>query len=72
MADILRAVRGALPEMFGFDAHPTGDDIPAAVWGDVRARLTEVLEHTTLQDFVTRAETTGIKRAAVPSTMYFI
>jgi len=72
LADVLRAVRGTLPEMFGFDANATGDDVPAAVWGDVRARLTEVLERATLQDFVTRAETTGVKRAAVPSTMYFI
>ena len=34
------------------------------VWGDVRARLAEVLEGATLQDFVTRAEATGIKRAS--------
>jgi Rrf2 family protein len=72
LADVLRAVQGALPEMFGFAANPEGDDVPAAVWGDVRARLTEVLEGATLQDFVARAEATGIKRAAVPSTMYFI
>jgi Rrf2 family iron-sulfur cluster assembly transcriptional regulator len=72
LADVLRAVQGALPEMFGFDAHAEGDDVPAAVWGDVRARLTEVLEGATLQDFVTRAEASGVKRAAVPSTMYFI
>ena len=72
LADVLRAVQGTLPEMFGFEANPAGDDVPAAVWGDVRARLTEVLEGATLQDFVTRAEAAGIKRAAVPSTMYFI
>ena len=72
LADVLRAVQGALPEMFGFEANAEGDDVPAAVWGDVRARLTEVLEGATLQDFVTRAEATGIKRAGIPPTMYFI
>ena len=72
LADVLRAVRGGLPEMFGFEGGPSDDDVPAAVWGDVRARLTEVLERATLQDFVARAEATGIPRAAVPSTMYFI
>ncbi len=72
LADVLRAVRGALPEMFGFDADASDNDVPAAVWGDVRVRLTEVLEGTTLQDFVARAEATGVKRATVPSTMYFI
>jgi Rrf2 family iron-sulfur cluster assembly transcriptional regulator len=72
LAEVLRAVRGGLPEMFGFEADAEVDDVPAAVWGDVRARLTEVLEHATIQDFVTRAEATGVKRAAVPSTMYFI
>ena len=72
LADVLRAVRGGVPEMFGFEADDSGEDVPAAVWGDVRARLTEVLERATLQDFVSRAEATGIKRAAVPSTMYFI
>ena len=49
-----------------------GDDVPAAVWTDVRARLVDVLEHATLQDFVARAEASGVKRAALPPTMYFI
>ena len=48
------------------------DDIPAAVWTDVRARLVDVLEHATLQDFVARAEAAGVKRAVLPPTMYFI
>jgi Rrf2 family protein len=73
LAEVLHAVRGPLEEMFGFDAHAEGaDDVPAAVWTDVRARLVDVLEHATLQDFVSRAEAAGVKRAALPSTMYFI
>jgi len=76
LADVLNAVRGPLEEMFGFDPPnpraPAGEDVPAAVWTDVRARLVDVLEHATLQDFVTRAEADGVKRAAPPATMYFI
>ena len=72
------AGRGPLEEMFGFDAPANGngtgngDDVPAAVWTDVRARLVDVLARATLQDFVTRAEAAGVKRAALPATMYFI
>jgi Rrf2 family transcriptional regulator, iron-sulfur cluster assembly transcription factor len=47
-------------------------DITALVWRDVTARLAAVLEGVTLQDFVTRAEAAGIKRAVRPPTMYFI
>jgi len=76
LAEVLHAVRGPLEEMFGFDQPMTSklgtDDVPAAVWTDVRARLVDVLEHATLQDFVARAEASGVKRAALPPTMYFI
>jgi Rrf2 family protein len=75
LAEVLYAVRGPLEEMFGFDQprpKAGGDDVPAAVWTDVRARLVGVLEHATLQDFVSRAEEAGVKRAAPPATMYFI
>ena len=73
LAEVLHAVRGPLEEMCGFDAPiDGGPDVPASVWTDVRARLVDVLEHATLQDFVTRAEATGVKRAALPTTMYFI
>ena len=74
LAEVLHAVRGPLEEMFGFDDPPTagGDDVPFAVWTDVRARLVDVLQHATLQDFVARAEAVGVKRAALPATMYFI
>jgi Rrf2 family protein len=73
LAEVLDAVRGPLEEMFGFETLAAGsDDVPAAVWTDVRTRLVDVLERTTLQDFVTRAEATGVKRAAPPATMYFI
>jgi Rrf2 family protein len=71
LARVLDAVRGPLEEMFGFDPGRS-DDIPAAVWMDVRARLVDVLEHATLQDFVVRAEASGVKRAVLPPTMYFI
>ena len=72
LAEVLHAVRGPLEEMFGFDAPEGGEDVPAAVWTDVRARLVDVLEHATLQDFVARAEAAGVRRAALPPTMYFI
>ena len=74
LAEVLYAVRGPLEEMFGFDAPVNNNsaDVPAAVWTDVRARLVDVLEHATLQDFVARAEADGVKRAAPPATMYFI
>ena len=71
---MLYAVRGPLEEMFEFDApaNGNGEDVPAAVWTDVRTQLVDVLERATLQDFVTRAEAAGVKRAALPTTMYFI
>ena len=76
LARVLDAVRGPLEQMFGFEQTKTPtkatDDIPGAVWTDVRARLVDVLEHATLQDFVTRAEAAGVKRAVLPPTMYFI
>lgn len=77
LARVLDAVRGPLEQMFGFERSAAGpakatDHIPAAVWTDVRARLVDVLEHATLQDFVTRAEAAGVKRAVLPPTMYFI
>ena len=77
LAEVMHAVRGPLEEMFGFDAPanppaPGTDDVPAAVWTDVRARLVDVLQHASLQDFVARAEASGVKRAALPATMYFI
>jgi Rrf2 family protein len=77
LARVLDAVRGPLVQMFGFERTTTEpgratNDIPAAVWTDVRARLVDVLEHATLQDFVARAEAAGVKRAVLPPTMYFI
>jgi Rrf2 family transcriptional regulator, iron-sulfur cluster assembly transcription factor len=74
LAEVLYAVRGPLEEMFEFDApaNGNGEDVPAAVWTDVRTQLVDVLERATLQDFVARAEAAGVKRAALPTTMYFI
>jgi Rrf2 family protein len=48
------------------------DEIPRLVWADVGARLIDVLEQTTLADFVARAEASGVRRAVLPPTMYFI
>jgi Rrf2 family protein len=48
------------------------DDVPARVWAEVGGRLIDVLQQTTLADFVARAEATGVRRAALPATMYFI
>jgi Rrf2 family transcriptional regulator, iron-sulfur cluster assembly transcription factor len=48
------------------------DDVPALVWGEVGARLIDVLEHATLAEFVARAEATGVRRTAALPTMYFI
>jgi Rrf2 family protein len=80
LADVLRAVRGPLEELLGVGANggPRGqetapaDDVPSLVWGEVGARLIDVLAHATLADFVARAEASGVRRAAAPPTMYFI
>lgn len=81
MAAVLRAVRGSLEELFGAEERAkggprargsAGDDIPLLVWADVTARLVDVLERTTLQDFVVRAEAAEARRAPPPATMYFI
>jgi Rrf2 family protein len=80
MADVMRAVRGPLDELFGGKGakgangsrHGESEDVPSVVWADVSARLTDVLERTTLQDFVARAEAAGVRRAGLPATMYFI
>jgi Rrf2 family protein len=80
LADVLRAVRGPLEDLLGVGE--TGsrrgrettppDDVPALVWGEVGARLIDVLEHATLAEFVARAEATGVRRASAAATMYFI
>jgi Rrf2 family protein len=85
LADVLRAVRGPLEEMFALDdgasprartrgarADAAEVDVAALVWGDVTARLIAVLEGVTLQDFVARAEAAGVARAVRTPTMYFI
>ncbi len=72
VADILRAVRGPLEDLLGVDGETGGDDIPSLVWGEVGGRLIEVLQRTTLADFVARAEAAGVRRALAPATMYFI
>jgi Rrf2 family iron-sulfur cluster assembly transcriptional regulator len=79
LADVLRAVRGPLEDLLGVgspgeSAHAAApaDDVPALVWGEVGARLIDVLEHATLAEFVARAEAAGVRRAAAPPTMYFI
>ncbi len=83
LADVLRAVRGPLEDLLGVgsvgqngkrgghETTPT-DDVPALVWGEVGARLIDVLEHATLAEFVARAEATGVRRTAALPTMYFI
>jgi len=78
MADVLRAVRGPLEELLGVErAVPGGgasvpSDVPALVWGEVGSRLIDVLEQSTLADFIARAESSGVRRAVAPATMYFI
>jgi Rrf2 family protein len=73
LADIFRAVRGPLDDSFGGDGGAVeSDDVPALVWADVSARVADVLESATLQDFVARAEAAGVRRAVLPPTMYFI
>jgi Rrf2 family protein len=72
LAEILRAARGPLEEVLGIEGPAPADDIPALVWAEVGARLIDVLEQTTLADFVARAEATGVRRAVLPATMYFI
>jgi len=78
MADVLRAVRGPLEELLGVEEPgPSGDgsppsDVPALVWGEVGSRLIDVLQRSTLADFIARAESSGVRRAVAPATMYFI
>jgi Rrf2 family transcriptional regulator, iron-sulfur cluster assembly transcription factor len=75
MADVLRAVRGPLEELLGVeepDASAAGSDVPALVWGEVGSRLIDVLQRSTLADFIARAEASGVRRAVAPATMYFI
>jgi Rrf2 family transcriptional regulator, iron-sulfur cluster assembly transcription factor len=87
LGEILRALRGGLEDLFALDgvapepkrkearrdaALPGDDDIPALVWHDVIARLVDVLESVTLQDFVDRAESAGVKRVVALPQMYFI
>jgi DNA-binding IscR family transcriptional regulator len=72
LGDVLRAARGPLEEVLGVDERAPVDDIPALVWAEVGARLIDVLEQTTLADFVARAEAAGVRRAVLPATMYFI
>jgi Rrf2 family transcriptional regulator, iron-sulfur cluster assembly transcription factor len=72
LADVMRAVRGPLEDLLGVEGEAGGEDIPALVWGEVGARLIEVLEGTSLADFVSRAESVGLRRAVAPATMYFI
>ena len=78
MADVLRAVRGPLEELLGVERQSPGggasvpSDVPALVWGEVGSRLIDVLEQSTLADFIARAESSGVRRAVAPATMYFI
>jgi len=72
LAQVLRAVRGPLEDLLGIGAEGSVEDIPSLVWGEVGSRIIEVLEKTTLADFIARAEAEGVRRAAAPATMYFI
>ena len=76
MADVLRAVRGPLEELLGVedpgDSASGANDVPALVWGEVGSRLIDVLQQSTLADFIARAESSGVRRAVAPATMYFI
>jgi Rrf2 family protein len=71
LAQVLAAVRGPLEDLLDIGAEG-GDDIPSLVWGEVGARLIDVLQKTTLADFVARAEAEGVRRTVTPATMYFI
>lgn len=84
VADILAAL-GALPAAIGEPAIPglssiawaaapkaEGVDIPSLVWEEVAERIARTLAQTSLADFIARAESAGISRAAAPPPMYFI
>ena len=47
-------------------------DVPALVWGDVAGRAVSALKAATLDDFIARAESAGIRRAGDDTLMYFI
>jgi Rrf2 family protein len=85
LADVVRAVRGPLEQMFALEEAPARagrrprrraaeaePDVPGLVWGEVTGRLIAVLESVSLQDLVARAEAAGLQRATPPPTMYFI
>ncbi len=78
LADIVRATDGPLELSFcmgddgeHFGGHD-GRNVPAAVWSEVSARVTEVFEGFTLADLVARAEAAGLSRDPGHGYMYFI
>ena len=65
-----RVRRGGIPaKTAGEDGAP---DVPALVWGDVAARVASALKTATLDDFISRAERAGVRRAGEDTLMYFI
>ena len=77
---IVRALEGAgvrpLPDAAGPSAPVPPDsaapDVPALLCDELAAKMTAVLDESTLQDFVDRAEAVGLQRAAAVQLMYFI
>lgn len=74
MADVLTAL-SVPPGEAASPEEAEGGDIPSLVWEEVAARIAATLAQTSLADFIARADSVGIARAAVaaaPPPMYFI
>ena len=65
-------VRRGRPVPAEADGAEGAPDVPALVWGDVAARAVSALKTATLDDFISRAESAGVRRAGDDTLMYFI
>jgi Rrf2 family protein len=67
-----RSARVARAPVRPVDPGAAAPDVPALIWNELAVRVAGVVRETTLQDFVARAESAGVKRATSQPTMYFI
>lgn len=75
VSQIVGALEGPVEGLFGLDEQgtPRGRDVPDLMWEDLAGRVADVLNRTTLRDFVTRAPNAGILMDVDrPPTMYVI
>lgn len=77
VSEIVRALEGPVEGLFGLDEQKSqGRDVPDLVWEDLAGRVADVLDRTTLRDFVARAPDGGGGGMQVdaerPPTIYVI